>query len=40
MHRQVRRLIHKHRTKIEKVAHALISQGALSGSEIDQLIGT
>ncbi len=38
MRRQARRLIHKHRDKIERVAKALIERGKPEGSEADALM--
>jgi hypothetical protein len=38
MRRQARRLVHKHRDKIERVATVLLKRGTLAKDEIDELI--
>ena len=38
MRRQTRRLVRKHRDKIERVAEALLQRRSLKSSEVDELI--
>jgi hypothetical protein len=38
LRRQARRLVRKHRTKIERVAAALLERGTLGPDEVDELI--
>jgi ATP-dependent Zn protease len=40
MRRQTRRLIRKHRDKIERVATALLERGMLTAEEIDRLVAS
>jgi ATP-dependent Zn protease len=39
MRRQTRQLVRKHRSAIERVAHALIDKQTLAGTRLDRLVG-